>query len=276
MRVIRLGRAVLCLVIAASAGCSRKPASIRVSPRKIVLYGFERSQRLTAQLLDSKGNPIEGGRVTWASSKPEVAAVDDAGRVLGKSEGKSNVTASVGEISAGVPVEVVDATAIEIVPAQAVLVGPAGTTLALVSNVKGSKKQTVPLRPTWKSSDDKVVTVTPDGTLTSVGNGRASISAQLGDLEGAVEITVMIRDIAKLEVRPATALVRVGDSQRFEVVAFGPDGARLENAIAQFRSSNPAVATIDGAGVASGIAAGTATIYAELAGRAAEATLIVN
>ena len=37
----------------------------------------------SAQLLDSKGNPIEGGRVTWASSKPEVAAVDDAGRVLG-------------------------------------------------------------------------------------------------------------------------------------------------------------------------------------------------
>jgi uncharacterized protein YjdB len=276
MRVIRFGRAVLCLVIVTSAACSRKPASIRVSPRKIVLYGIERSQRLTAQLLDSKGNPIEGGRVTWASSKPEVAAVDDAGRVVGKSEGKSNVTASAGEISSGVPVEVVDAAAIEIVPGQAVLVGPAGTTLALVSKVKGSKNQTVPLRPTWKSSDEKVVKVTPDGTLTSVANGRASISAQLGDLAGAVEITVMIRDISKLEVRPATALVRVGDSQHFEVVAFGPDGVRLENAIAQFRSSNPAVATIDGAGVASGIAAGTATIHADLAGQAAEATLIVN
>jgi len=87
---------------------------------------------------------------------------------------------------------------------------------------------------------------------------------------------VMLRDISKLEVRPATALVRVGDSQHFEVVAFGPDGVRLENAVAQFRSSNPAVATIDGAGVASGIAAGTATIHADLAGQAAEATLIVN
>jgi len=58
MRVIRLGRAVLCLVIVTSAACSRKPASIRISPRKIVLYGIERSQRLTAQLLDAKGNVV--------------------------------------------------------------------------------------------------------------------------------------------------------------------------------------------------------------------------
>ena len=86
----------------------------------------------------------------------------------------------------------------------------------------------------------------------------------------------MVRDIARLEVRPATALVRVGDSQRFEIVAFGPDGTRLESAVAQFQSSNPGVATVDGSGLASGIAAGTATIRADLAGRAAEATLIVN
>ena len=276
MRAIRLVRAVLCLLVAASAACSRKPTSIRVSPRKVVLYGIDRSERLTAQLLDAKGNPIEGGRVTWASSKPEVAQVDDSGRVLAKGEGKANVTASVGDVSSGVPIEVVDATSIEIVPGQAVLVGPAGTTLALVSTVKSSKNQPVALPTTWKSSDEKVVTVTPAGRLTSVGNGRATVSAHLGDLQGAIEITVMLRDIAKLEVRPATALVRVGDSQRFEVVAFGPDGVRLENAIAQFRSSNPAVATIDGSGVASGIAAGTATIHADLAGQAAEATLIVN
>jgi uncharacterized protein YjdB len=46
--------------------------------------------------------------------------------------------------------------------------------------------------------------------------------------------------------------------------------------MARFQSSNPAVATIDGEGVAVGVAAGTATIRVDLAGRAAEATLIVN
>ena len=276
MRAIRVIRAVLCLLLAGATACARKPASIQVSPRKVLLYGIERSQRLTAQLLDSKGQPIEGGRVTWTSSKGAVAAVDEAGRVLAKGEGKAKVTAALGEISTDVPVEVVDAATIVIVPGGVVLVGPVGTTLALAGSVKSSKNQPVPLRPTWKSSDEKVVKVTPDGTLTSVGNGTATVTAQVGDLQGAAEVTVMVRDVARLEVRPATALVRVGDSQRFEIVAFGPDGARLENAIARYRSSNPAVATIDGAGVASGIAPGTATIHADLAGQAAEATLIVN
>ena len=118
--------------------------------------------------------------------------------------------------------------------------------------------------------------MSPDGTLTSVSDGKATVSAQLGEGQGASEVTVMVRDVARLEIRPGTALVRVGDSQRFETLAFGPDGARLENAIAQFESSNPTVATIDGSGVASGIAAGTATIQAHLAGQKAEATLIVN
>jgi uncharacterized protein YjdB len=276
MRAIRVIRAVLCLLLAGAAACARKPASIQVSPRKVLLYGIERSQRLAAQPLDSKGQPVEGGRVTWTSSKADVAAVDEAGRVVAKGEGKASVTATLGVISTEVPVEVIDAAAIELVPGGAVLVGPVGTTLPLAGSVKNSKAQPVPLRPTWTSSDEKVVKVTQEGTLTSVGNGKATVTAQIGELQGAAEITVMVRDVARLEVRPATALVRVGDSQRFEIAAYGPDGARLENAIAQFRSSNPAVATIDGSGIASGKASGTATIRAELAGQAAEATLIVN
>ncbi len=276
MRAIGPFRAVLCLLLAGATACARKPASIQVSPRKVLLYGLERSQRLTAQVLDSKGQPIEGGRATWTSGKADVAAVDDAGRVVAKGEGKTKVTATLGEITAEVPVEVVDVASIEIVPGGAVLVGPVGTTLTLAGLVKSSKNRPVPFKPTWKSSDENVVKVSPDGKLTSVGDGKATLSAQLGEVQGAAEITVMVREVSRLEIHPATALVRIGDSQRFETFAFGPDGARLENAIAQFQSSNPAVATIDGAGVASGIAAGTATIHAELAGQKAEATLIVN
>ena len=98
MRAIRLRRASLCLLLAGATACARKPASIQVSPHKVLLYGIERSQRLTAQVLDSKGQPIGGGHVTWASDKADVAAVDDAGRVVAKGEGKAKVTAALGEI----------------------------------------------------------------------------------------------------------------------------------------------------------------------------------
>ncbi len=85
-----------------------------------------------------------------------------------------------------------------------------------------------------------------------------------------------VRPIARLELRPATALVRVGDSQRFVVTAFGPDGQAIPEVAAMFRSSDPAVATVGASGVATGHKAGAATIKVELAGAAAEASLLVN
>lgn len=277
MNVMRLPGRLLCLLLLAAAGaCARKPASVQVSPKKVLLYGVDRSQRLTARVLDKNGRELEGVRAAWSSSAPDVAAVDEGGLVVSKKEGKTSVIGKVGQVSGEVPVEVVDAAAIEVVPSQATLVGPPGTTFSLTAIVKSSKKAPIAVRPSWSSSNEKVVKVGPDGAMTSVSPGTASVTANVGELQGATEVTVLVHDIVRLELRPATALVRVGDSQKFQVAAYGADGVRLDNAMASFRSSNPAVATIDGAGVAAGVGAGTATIRVDLAGRTAEATLIVN
>lgn len=278
MKAILVLRAALCLLVLAFApSCSRKPASVQVTPGKVVLYGVERGERLTARLFDQKGRPLEEGeKAWWYSSKPEVAAVDEAGRVVSKGAGNATIKVVIGDVSAEVPVEVVDAALMEVLPGQATLVGPLGTNLPITAVVKSSKGEPVALAITWASSDEKVVTVSPEGLVTSVGNGKATVTARVGELEGATDVTVLVQQIARLEVRPSTALVRVGDSQRFEVVAVLPDGTKFENAMAQFSSSNPSVATIDGGGVASGVGPGSATIRVDLAGQTAEATLLVN
>jgi len=100
--------------------------------------------------------------------------------------------------------------------------------------------------------------------------------AKIGDIQGGTDVTVRIHDISRLEVRPATALVRVGDSQHFTVTAYGSDGIAIPEVAAVFQSSNAAVATVDSGGVATGRQAGATTIHAELAGVKAEATLLVN
>ena len=78
------------------------------------------------------------------------------------------------------------------------------------------------------------------------------------------------------EVKPATAIVRVGESQHFEIVAYGSDGLAIEGAFAFFVSSNSAVASVDGSGLATGLSPGAAVIRAQLGGVTAEATLLVN
>ena len=186
------------------------------------------------------------------------------------------------------PVEVVDVASIELASPALSLIGPAGTGVPLSWTVKDSHGKAVAIKPSWLSSDTKIATVSEDGVVTSVAPGKTMIIASIGessgpagkreagDIQGGCDVAVILRSIGRLEIRPATALVRVGDSQHFEVIAYGPDGVAIPEVAAAFKSSNTAVATVDSAGVASGHKAGAATIRVDLAGNFAEATLLVN
>jgi alpha-L-fucosidase 2 len=268
--------ALCVLVVLVAAACSRKPASIQVSPRKVTIYGIDRGQRINAKILDKKGQPLESGAPGWMSSDPATAEVDAGGRVVAKKAGKATVTASFEGVSAQVPVEIVDVSAIEFATPAISLIGPAGTSIPLTWRVLDSRQAKVDLAPTWSSADPKIVTISDKGVLTSVGPGKTNIVAKIGDVQGGCEVQVTVKDIARVELRPSTALVRVGDSQHFVVTAYGADGVAINDAAASFSSSDPAVASVDASGVAMGHKAGAATIKVQLAGATAEASLLVN
>lgn len=267
---------VLLSVVGMAAACGRKPATIDVSPKKVTIYGVERAQRLNARVLDKKGRPLEGRAPGWTSSDGTTAEVDAGGRVVAKKAGKATITASLENVSTEIPVEVVDVSTIEFGAPSFALVGPAGTSLPLVCKVLDSKQSPVDIKPTWSSADPKIATVSDAGVVTSVGPGTTNIVARVGDVQGAAEIRVGLQAISRLELRPATALVRVGDAQRFVVTAYGADGQAIPEVSAAFQSSNPAVASVDASGLATGHKAGAATIQVELAGAKAEASLLVN
>jgi uncharacterized protein YjdB len=273
----RLAATVLGAVCTLAAACGQKPASIQVSPNKVKIYGLERPQRLVARVLDKKGQPVEGAPApSWSSSHREVVDVDASGRLMSKKEGKAVVTAALEGLSTNVAVEIVDVKAVEIAPVSSKLVGAAGSTLPLMAVVTNSHDRPIDVPVSWSSSDEKVATVSPDGVVTSVGAGNATIVARVGDLQTASEVTVDPRPVAKLLLLPSTALVRVGDSQHYQVTAYGADGRPIEGASARYASSDPSVAPVDAAGVASGKKTGVATIRAQVGNLTAEATVIVN
>jgi len=275
LKVIRRTLGVL-LVAVLAASCSRKPASIEVSPRPVKIFGLGRTTRLTGRALDKKGRPVEGIGIEWVSSKPEVVKVDNSGKLESKGEGKSIVTASFQKLSMQVPVEVLDIKTIEIAPVTAHLVGPVGTTMSLMTTLKNSKGGPVTWPVIWTSSNAKVAKVSREGEVASTGPGTTTIVAKVGDLQGVSEVVVTVGDVSHVDIHPKTALVRVGDSQKFDVVAYGPDGKAYEGSSAIFNSSDPAVATVDATGNVSGLSTGTTTIKATVAGLSAEATLLVN
>jgi len=273
----RVNAVALPLLVAAAVACSQKPGSIDVAPKKVKIFGLERSQRLTARVLDQKGRPMESGTPTWTSSSPGVAEVEAGGRVIAKKAGKATITATFENVSAQIPVEIIDVQAIDIAPPNLSLVGPAGTSVPLAYTVRDSHQNPVrDIVPTWSSTNDKIATVSSQGIVTSVAPGNVNVVARIGDVQGATEVAVAVRPIARVELRPATALGRVHESQRFQVTAYGPDGIAIPEVAALYTSSDPSVATVDSAGVASCHKAGAATIRVELAGAKAEATLLVN
>lgn len=247
-----------------------------VAPKKVKIYGLERSQRLAARLLDKENQPMDAGPIAWKSAKADIVTVDSSGRLVAKKEGKTTVTATYGALSVQIPVEVVDVKVLALAPVQARLIGPIGTKLNLLLTEKTSEDRAVDIKAAWSSSNESVATVNQDGLVTSIGPGAVTIAAKVGDLQAVSELKVEIKPISHLEVKPAMAIVRIGESQRFEIVAYGSDGLAIEGAFALFVSSNPSVATVDGSGLATGLSAGAAVIRAQLGGVTAEATLLVN
>ncbi|HEX8391919.1 MAG TPA: Ig-like domain-containing protein [Longimicrobium sp.] len=80
---------------------------------------------------------------------------------------------------------------------------------------------------------------------------------------------------AALVVSPASASINSGATQQFTASVTDLHGAPLPSAAVSWASSDAAVATVDGTGLATGVSTGTATISASLGAVSGSATLTV-
>src|SRR5262249_28383474 len=170
----------------------------------------------------------------------------------------------------------VDIKTIEVLPPTVQLIGPVGTKFPLQAIPKNSKDKPVDAKAGWSSPKPAIATVSADGVVTAVAPGLVTLVAKIGDIESGCEVRVSRRDIARLEIHPATAIVKAGDNQQFEVFGYAPDGRPIEGLNAVFQTSDATVARVNPVGIATGVAPGAATIRVSIGLVKAEATLIVN
>ena len=144
------------------------------------------------------------------------------------------------------------------VPGSARLVVDSGITLsAVVENSRGEQLSSPVL---WFSSDTLVAVVSRDGHVTALREGKATIRAKAGDVEGATDIaTTAVVD--SVRVLPATSVLRMGRKTQLTAQALDANGRRLEREV-KWESSDTTVATVSSTGVMTALAPGSATIYA--------------
>src|SRR5206468_782815 len=106
--------------------------------------------------------------------------------------------------------------------------------------------------------------------------GPATITATSEGQSGSAALTVSTVPVASVVVSPATTSRQVGQTVQLTSTPKDAGGNALTGRVVTWGSSNPAVATVNGSGLVTGMAAGPATITATSEGQSGSAALTVT
>ena len=125
-----------------------------------------------------------------------------------------------------------------------------------------------PVKATFASTNDKVVTVTETGDVTAVAAGDAQIKVTVADqtLECAVVVTAKEEEKPKIKYSLNETKVNLTVGQTFDLKVLAepkPEGTIK----AAFKSATPTVAAVSAVGTITGMAEGTSTITVEIEGQ---------
>jgi len=231
------------------------------------------SAQFTATATDALGNVVEGRPTTWSSSNPGVATVSPTGVVTTLAEGFAQITATVDGVSGNVGLSVSAA----LQPVGSVKVSldstrvSVGATFSLSVQLLDTAGRTAWNRlVSWTTSDAAVASVTNQfssnyAIVTAVGPGDAIIRATVeGKSDSALVSVGPPLPLASLSLtpNPVSTVLQV----RVPLQLNGRDTRGFLDTIpgssATWSSSFPAVASVDGSGAVTALAAGSTKITA--------------
>lgn len=235
---------------------------------------FEIKQGTSANLKDAVVfNPSEyvNTNLSWSSTNNSVVSVDENGTITGLKAGDSAWITCVAEdlgVTGAITcvVRVID----EDVPATGVTLDPMETTMHVGETLQ-IKSIFEPVTATyqnlsWSSTDENLATVDENGLVTAIEQGTVSIAAVYKNpIDGTVwdpiycKITIIKAPVAVegVTLSPSEQEVYIGQSFTVSPV-FTP--ADATNQSVTFLSSDDSIATVDGAGLVTGVASGSAVI----------------
>lgn len=114
----------------------------------------------------------------------------------------------------------------------------------------------------WFAAPFDLAGADESGEVTLHAPGVVTVGAVIGGKAGYATINVVNSKIANLEIVAPAQPVVAGSSEKLAVVARSANGDPRSDAVITFTSDKPAVATVDAAGLVTGIAPGRVTIKA--------------
>lgn len=232
----------------ASCKVTVKKTKVTISNTKV---SIERGQTLTLTASTSNNSPV-----TWKSSKKSIATIDDKGKITGMKPGETIITATADGSKATCTVKVKHPT---------VKLDKKKITLYRGQSAKLNAQVSSGVEPTWKSNKKSVAIINPDGTITAIKNGTATITATVDGVSKTCQVIVKKPDIT-LSADEVT--IKVGE--KLSLSASVSSGNTPT-----WSTSNANVATVDSSGRITGVKKGRAYIYAKEDGTKVRCTVYV-
>jgi hypothetical protein len=154
-------------------------------------------------------------------------------------------------------------TQIKIAPANQTIAKGATLQLGATGYYDNGTTQALGASVTWQTTKSAVATINTQGAVTGVDEGVAEVSAAYQGVSGSTSVTVGPAALVSIGVTPANGTVPAGLPLQFSATGTYSDGStQALTASVTWSSSAPTVATINAAGLASGIIVGSTTMTA--------------
>jgi len=252
-------------------------ASVNVTPSLDTLV-LGQAVQLTAQTLDSVGNPLAGRTVVWDTDNSSVAIVSSTGRVVSQGIGTANITAT-SEGKVGTATVVVIAVPVASVtvspPSKTMTVGDTATFSATTKDAQGHVLTGRAIA--WSSDNTAVATVDSTGLVTAVAAGSANITATSEGQSGSSAVTVNPVPVGSVIVKPQDTTMTVGDSAQFSAQTLDSKGNPLTGRDVAWSTSDKKIAKVSATGVVQAVKASpSVTIRATSEGVDGSTSLMVT
>ena len=210
------------------------------------------SQALEAQLVLEPEEAVLP-ELIWASSEPEIIAVDEGGTLTALASGEATVTLSCGEVSASCTVSAVSCAEKLRFEASDIQISVGGTAAVGLA----SEPEDITEELTWVSSDPDVATV-EDGEIFGVHAGTAQITVTGRRADATIKVTVTT-EATDITLNRSQLALQPGETGPLAAAVTPADAT---NKAVSWVSSDPNVATVSDEGLVTGVTEGEATITA--------------
>jgi hypothetical protein len=129
---------------------------------------------------------------------------------------------------------------------------------------------------TWSTSSASLAVVSSAGLVTAVAPGPVVITAMSDGQSGTAAITVVPPPVASVIVTPTTSSITEIQTLQLAAVTKTPGGATVTGRAVTWTSSAPTIATVNSAGLVSGVSPGSVNITATSEGVTGSAALTIT